>query len=151
MARLFDVLLATLYIGVTADAIRLFEVLTLSYGDPFRAAKFACAGAQNVKQCIECVRKSLMLLFGLHHSDAFDATFYNHNTENMLFLADDDKTTTRISRSTELQAVVLAGYGNRLGALTEEENLPKALLPVANRPMIAHVIAWVQRCGIHGV
>ncbi|KAI8057777.1 nucleotide-diphospho-sugar transferase [Syncephalis plumigaleata] len=69
----------------------------------------------------------------------------------MLFLADDEKTTTRISRSTELQAVVLAGYGNRLGALTEEENLPKALLPVANRPMIAHVIAWVQRCGIHDI
>ncbi|KAI9594461.1 nucleotide-diphospho-sugar transferase, partial [Syncephalis fuscata] len=31
------------------------------------------------------------------------------------------------------------------------ENLPKALLPVANRPMIAHVMTWLQRCGIHDV
>ncbi|RKP07232.1 nucleotide-diphospho-sugar transferase, partial [Thamnocephalis sphaerospora] len=36
-------------------------------------------------------------------------------------------------------------------ALTEEENLPKALLPVANRPMIAHVMSWLQRCGIHDI
>ncbi|KAL7749212.1 Translation initiation factor eIF-2B subunit gamma [Sorochytrium milnesiophthora] len=52
---------------------------------------------------------------------------------------------------TEFQAVVLAGYGNQLYPLTEKENVPKALLPVADKPMISHVLAWLESAGIQNV
>ncbi|KAG9292832.1 hypothetical protein G9A89_016194 [Geosiphon pyriformis] len=54
-------------------------------------------------------------------------------------------------RTTEFQAVVLAGFGNSLYPLTEENNLPKALLPIANKPMIYYVLDWLERAGIFDV
>jgi choline kinase len=43
-----------------------------------------------------------------------------------------------------MQAVLLAaGLGSRLGALTER--LPKALIPVAGEPLLAHAVRFAQR------
>ncbi|KAL1931833.1 hypothetical protein VTP01DRAFT_8889 [Rhizomucor pusillus] len=54
-------------------------------------------------------------------------------------------------RISEFQAVVLAGYGstNRLYPISEEDNLPKALLPVANKPIISYTLDWLEKAGIH--
>ncbi|CAO3615490.1 unnamed protein product [Cunninghamella blakesleeana] len=54
-------------------------------------------------------------------------------------------------RQSEFQAVILAGYGssNRLYPISEDENLPKALLPVGNKPMIAYTLEWLEKAGIH--
>lgn len=83
---------------------------------------------------------------------------------------------TRHHRLSEFQAVVLAGYGstNRWAALSnqtrpahivlilivipwyslypisDEENMPKALLPVANKPIISYTLEWLEKAGIHG-
>ncbi|CAG8453196.1 5861_t:CDS:2 [Paraglomus brasilianum] len=54
-------------------------------------------------------------------------------------------------RYTEFQAVVLAGYGHRLYPLTEDKNVPKALLPVANKPMLFYVLDWLEKAGIYDV
>ncbi|KAI9339478.1 nucleotide-diphospho-sugar transferase [Pilaira anomala] len=56
-------------------------------------------------------------------------------------------------RVSEFQAVVLAGYGssNRLYPISEEDNLPKALLPVGNRPVIAYTLEWLEKAGIHAI
>ncbi len=45
----------------------------------------------------------------------------------------DSPSTPLASANPEFQAVVLAGYGSRMYPLTEESNLPKALLPIANQ------------------
>ncbi|ORZ03016.1 nucleotide-diphospho-sugar transferase [Syncephalastrum racemosum] len=60
---------------------------------------------------------------------------------------------SRHHRVSEFQAVVLAGYGssNRLYPISEEDNLPKALLPVANKPIIAYTLDWLEKAGIHGI
>ena len=42
--------------------------------------------------------------------------------------------------------MLAAGRGTRLGPLTEY--VPKPLLPVANRPVMAHGIACLRRAGI---
>ncbi|PKK79616.1 nucleotide-diphospho-sugar transferase [Rhizophagus irregularis] len=54
-------------------------------------------------------------------------------------------------RYTEFQAIVLCGYGNRLYPLTEDNNIPKALLPLANKPMLHYVLDWLERAGITDV
>ncbi|CAG8469236.1 7970_t:CDS:2 [Paraglomus occultum] len=54
-------------------------------------------------------------------------------------------------RYTEFQAVVLAGYGHRLYPLTEDKNVPKALLPVANKPILFYVLDWLEKAGIYDV
>lgn len=53
---------------------------------------------------------------------------------------------TAVAATADLQAVVLAGYGNRLYPLVDDtpSGLPKALLPVANKPLIAHTLAWLE-------
>lgn len=65
-----------------------------------------------------------------------------------------------LPKHTEFQGVILAGYGNRfsvyfltarLNVVTEDDNLPKALLPIANRPMIFYVIEWLESAGVHGI
>lgn len=68
----------------------------------------------------------------------------------MFFEKEKQKYQHRIS---EFQAIVLAGYGssNRLYPLTEEENLPKSLLPVANRPLISYTLDWLEKAGITGM
>ncbi|KAG6333563.1 hypothetical protein ID866_5525 [Astraeus odoratus] len=51
----------------------------------------------------------------------------------------------------EFLAVVLAGFGNELTPLTGDlgsEPVPKALLPIANKPMIDYVLSWVEQSGI---
>ncbi|KAG1436430.1 hypothetical protein G6F56_013560 [Rhizopus delemar] len=54
-------------------------------------------------------------------------------------------------RVSEFQAVILAGYGssNRLYPISEEDNLPKALLPVGNKPVISYTLEWLEKAGIH--
>lgn len=38
----------------------------------------------------------------------------------------------------------------RLYPLTEESNMPKALLPVVNQPMISYQLAWLEDSGVTG-
>ncbi|KAF9956468.1 hypothetical protein BGZ65_002681, partial [Modicella reniformis] len=54
-------------------------------------------------------------------------------------------------RVPEFQAIIMAGYGNGLYPLTDEGNMPKALLPVVNQPMISHQLAWLEDSGVTDV
>ncbi|KAF8981570.1 hypothetical protein BGZ52_002729 [Haplosporangium bisporale] len=54
-------------------------------------------------------------------------------------------------RVPEFQAVIMAGYGNGLYPLTEESNMPKALLPIANQPMISYPLSWLEASGVSDV
>ncbi|KAF9190686.1 hypothetical protein BGZ51_008328 [Haplosporangium sp. Z 767] len=54
-------------------------------------------------------------------------------------------------RVPEFQAVIMAGYGNGLYPLTEESNMPKALLPIVNQPMISYPLAWLESSGVTDV
>jgi NDP-sugar pyrophosphorylase family protein len=48
------------------------------------------------------------------------------------------------------QAVILVGgLGTRLRPLTYR--LPKALLPVANRPLLSYELEWLRRAGVRQV
>ena len=48
-----------------------------------------------------------------------------------------------------LQAVILCGPGVSLNTFTSKpEVLPKALVPIANRPMIWYPLEWCYRMGI---
>ena len=49
----------------------------------------------------------------------------------------------------EFQAVILAGYGNRLYPLTQ--SLPKALLPVANKPLIYYPLQWLDQAKVNDI
>ncbi|KAF8993727.1 UDP-3-O-glucosamine N-acyltransferase [Cyathus striatus] len=54
----------------------------------------------------------------------------------------------------EFLAVVLAGFGNELLPLTDDygdEPCPKALLPVANKPVIEYTLSWLEQSGIKDV
>ncbi|GLB37163.1 putative nucleotidyl transferase [Lyophyllum shimeji] len=54
----------------------------------------------------------------------------------------------------EFLAVLLAGFGNELLPLTSDygdEPCPKALLPVANKPMIDYTLTWLEQAGIKDV
>ncbi|THH15478.1 hypothetical protein EW146_g5006 [Bondarzewia mesenterica] len=60
-----------------------------------------------------------------------------------------DSATTLVSR--EFIAVVLAGFGNELLPLTSDhgdEPCPKALIPIANKPMIDYPLTWLEQSGI---
>lgn len=49
-----------------------------------------------------------------------------------------------------MRAMILcAGYGTRLGSLTEE--LPKPMLPINERPMLEYIIANLARCGFDDI
>ncbi|KAG0344804.1 hypothetical protein BG004_004169 [Podila humilis] len=54
-------------------------------------------------------------------------------------------------RVPEFQAVIMAGYGNGLYPLTEESNMPKALLPIVNQPMISYPLSWLEASGVSDV
>ncbi len=43
-------------------------------------------------------------------------------------------------------AILAGGLATRLGSLTEK--IPKALLPIAGKPFLAHQLAWLRRQGI---
>jgi NDP-sugar pyrophosphorylase family protein len=45
--------------------------------------------------------------------------------------------------------VLAAGKGTRLSALTE--TIPKPMLPLAGRPVLAHILAWLRRYGVRQV
>nr|CAG8523558.1 7906_t:CDS:2 [Entrophospora candida] len=68
-----------------------------------------------------------------------------------MLLFDSERKQKHQVRYTEFQAIVLAGYGNRLYPLTEDNNVPKALLPIANKPMLYYVLDWLERAGIFDV
>ncbi|KJA29073.1 hypothetical protein HYPSUDRAFT_128095 [Hypholoma sublateritium FD-334 SS-4] len=54
----------------------------------------------------------------------------------------------------EFLAVLLAGFGNDLVPLTSDygdEPCPKALLPVANKPLIEYTLEWLEKSGIQDV
>ncbi|TBU31643.1 UDP-3-O-glucosamine N-acyltransferase [Dichomitus squalens] len=54
----------------------------------------------------------------------------------------------------EFVAVVLSGFGNELIPLTSnhgEEPSPKALLPIANKPMIEYPLSWLEQSGVADV
>ncbi|KAI9505025.1 Translation initiation factor eIF-2B subunit gamma [Coemansia spiralis] len=52
------------------------------------------------------------------------------------------------SREPEFKAVVLALQDDGMYPLTERENMPKALLPIANKPMLWYVLQWLEQGGI---
>ncbi|KAI7907889.1 nucleotide-diphospho-sugar transferase [Cokeromyces recurvatus] len=56
-------------------------------------------------------------------------------------------------RISEFQAVILGGYGssNRLYPISEEDNLPKALLPVGNKPVISYTLEWLEKAGVNDI
>ncbi|KAL1924803.1 uncharacterized protein VTP21DRAFT_4457 [Calcarisporiella thermophila] len=54
--------------------------------------------------------------------------------------------------NSEFQAIVLPGdLGNQLFPLTEEDNVPIGLLPVANKPILHYVLGWLEKAGIRDV
>jgi translation initiation factor eIF-2B subunit gamma len=50
----------------------------------------------------------------------------------------------------EFQAVILAGNGDDLSPLTSA-GLPKALLPIGNRPIIEGVLRWLEEAQLLGM
>lgn len=53
------------------------------------------------------------------------------------------------SPATGFQALILCGPGLSLNTFTSQpEDFPKALIPVANRPMIWYPLEWCSRMGI---
>ena len=59
---------------------------------------------------------------------------------------------TRADRAklTDFQAVILCGPGHQLHSFVDNELLPKAMLPVANRPMIFYPLTWLAQSGFQG-
>ncbi|KAJ3104185.1 hypothetical protein HDU97_009440 [Phlyctochytrium planicorne] len=57
--------------------------------------------------------------------------------------------------SRELKGVILAGKGTRMFPLTEaiseETHLPKAMLPMANKPMIFYQLQWLEEARINDI
>jgi translation initiation factor eIF-2B subunit gamma len=45
------------------------------------------------------------------------------------------------------QAVILCGPGTSLYPFTGAEDLPKALLPIANKPMLHYPLEWCEDAG----
>ncbi|CCG81562.1 Translation initiation factor eIF-2B subunit gamma [Taphrina deformans PYCC 5710] len=54
----------------------------------------------------------------------------------------------RSSTNQEFTAIILAGLGGNLIPFSNPENLPKALLPIANKALISYPLAWVEKAGI---
>ncbi|KAI5811547.1 hypothetical protein DFH27DRAFT_597293 [Peziza echinospora] len=49
------------------------------------------------------------------------------------------------------QAVILCGTGASLYPFTQAEDMPKALLPLANRPMIYYSLDWCEKAGVQSI
>ncbi|KZT28923.1 UDP-3-O-glucosamine N-acyltransferase [Neolentinus lepideus HHB14362 ss-1] len=67
---------------------------------------------------------------------------------------DFSETTSSQPDIREFVAVVLAGFGNELSPLSSGaggEPSPKALLPIANQPMLDFPLAWLEQSGIKDV
>lgn len=54
------------------------------------------------------------------------------------------------SSSREFQAVILAGPGDDLSPLTSD-TLPKALLPIGNKPIVEGVLKWLEEAQLLGM
>jgi UTP-glucose-1-phosphate uridylyltransferase len=65
-------------------------------------------------------------------------------------LYDDPIAASARSHPPEFQAVILAGPGKDLYPLTTS-TLPKALLPVGNKPIVDGVLRWAEEGGITGL
>jgi translation initiation factor eIF-2B subunit gamma len=51
-----------------------------------------------------------------------------------------------------LQAFILCGPGVSLNTFTSSpKDLPKALIPIANRPMVWYPLDWCYRMGVTGM
>lgn len=48
----------------------------------------------------------------------------------------------------DFQAVIIAGPGHQLHPLVDSHHSPKCLLPVANKPLIVHVLNWLGDAGV---
>ncbi len=60
-----------------------------------------------------------------------------------------EKDTTFATGNVEFQVVILAGGpGSRMSPLSTE--IPKPLLPIANRPMISYQLEFLERVGFTG-
>lgn len=60
-----------------------------------------------------------------------------------------DATVSSTVGAAEFQVVLLAGGpGSRMSPLSTE--IPKPLLPIANRPMISYQLEFLERCGFSG-
>ncbi|KAJ1997672.1 Translation initiation factor eIF-2B subunit gamma, partial [Coemansia thaxteri] len=51
----------------------------------------------------------------------------------------------------EFRAVVLTMSENDMYPLTDRENMPKALLPIANKPMLWYVLQWLEQGGVRDI
>lgn len=54
-----------------------------------------------------------------------------------------------MTQKAEFQAVILAGHGQRMFYLVERQT--KALLPVANRPLLHHILRWIEQADIRHI
>ncbi|KAJ1771216.1 Translation initiation factor eIF-2B subunit gamma [Coemansia sp. RSA 1813] len=52
------------------------------------------------------------------------------------------------SREPEFKAIVLALPDDSMFPLTERQSMPKAMLPIANKPMLWYVLQWLEQGGI---
>lgn len=50
-----------------------------------------------------------------------------------------------------IQALILCGPGVSLNTFTTNEEYPKALIPLANRPLIYYQLSWLKKSGITGM
>ncbi|KAL7269445.1 Translation initiation factor eIF-2B subunit gamma [Rhizina undulata] len=53
--------------------------------------------------------------------------------------------------STGFQAVILCGPGTSLYPFTGAEDMPKALLPIANKPMLHYPLEWCEKAGVDSI
>ncbi|EJU04099.1 nucleotide-diphospho-sugar transferase [Dacryopinax primogenitus] len=56
------------------------------------------------------------------------------------------------SKTPEFHAVILAGYGNNLDPLVDDEKgVHKALLPIGNQPMVSYALQWLEEARVFDV
>lgn len=55
------------------------------------------------------------------------------------------------SNASEYTAILLAGLGGNLIPFTNPENIPKALLPLANKALISYPLSWLEKAGISSI
>lgn len=50
----------------------------------------------------------------------------------------------------EFQAVILCGPGSRLYPISNNDILPKPLIPIAGKPLISYTLSWLEKESIYG-
>ena len=77
---------------------------------------------------------------------------------NLSSLSITDESSNSSSPETSYQVFILAGFGHKFSSymvvtnpslypLTEEDNYPKALLPIANNPLLFYPLQWCSQAG----